>query len=342
MRQLFARTFAAFATLSAVAITAPTFAQSTDALADAREKFGEARKLENAGDWARALDLFQVVAAVKTTPQVRFHVALCMEHLGLLTQALDGFTRAAEEANPSAPEVVREAQDHLKALETRIATVTVVAFGATPEDAIELDRRPIPAGDPPLPMRVDPGTHVAEVRRGSAIVARAFFVAEAQKPKRIALTVGTVATPPRETVTPSPAREPESASSRDLQTRRVLGFGLLGLGGVAAVMTGVFAGMRGGALADLEAQCPAQPTCPANADRPTIDAVVSRGKTYSALVDVFAGVTAVTVLGGVALVLTAPPGSPSSTPQSGQTGHAVSIIPTLSRTSGGLSLTGIL
>ena len=32
------------------------------------------------------------------TPQVRFHIALCMENVGMLTQALEGFQLAAREA----------------------------------------------------------------------------------------------------------------------------------------------------------------------------------------------------------------------------------------------------
>ena len=333
------------ASATIIALAAPTFAQSTDALAEAREKFAEARKLENSGEWAGALDLFQVVAGVKTTPQVRFHVALCMEHLGLLTQALDGFARAAEEADPSAPEVLRESRAHLKELETRIATVTVAVSGALPEDELALDWRPIPIGDRPIPVRLDPGTHVAEVRRGTAVVARAVFVAEAQKPKRVALTVGTVATSlgepdalasaqSRDAGTP-PARGNETGTS----TQRMVGFGLLGLGGVSAVMTGVFAGMRGGALSDLEARCPAQPTCPAISDRDAIDGIVSRGKTYAALVNAFAGVTAAAVIGGFALVVTAPS---RATAPGAHTGHAVSIRPVVSATSGGFTVEGVL
>ena len=70
-------------------------------LAEAREWFAKARRLEDTGQWSEALELLQRVAAVKTTPQVRFHIALCMENVGLLTQALEGFQRAAREASRS-------------------------------------------------------------------------------------------------------------------------------------------------------------------------------------------------------------------------------------------------
>src|SRR5689334_16529333 len=48
----------------------------------ARAQFQQGLALETAGDWAGALSLFVQVAAVKLTPQVRFHVGLCEEHLG--------------------------------------------------------------------------------------------------------------------------------------------------------------------------------------------------------------------------------------------------------------------
>ena len=86
-------------------------------LNQARERFGEARRLEDAGRWGEALTLLQRVAEVKTTPQVRFHIALCMENIGLWTEALDGYAQAAGEAKGSAPDVVTEANEHIRKLE---------------------------------------------------------------------------------------------------------------------------------------------------------------------------------------------------------------------------------
>src|SRR4051812_36571010 len=68
----------------------PTGAQ----LDQARERFAAGRALEKDGRWSEALDAFQQVGAIKMTPQVRFHIALCLENVGVLTQALDGFVDA--------------------------------------------------------------------------------------------------------------------------------------------------------------------------------------------------------------------------------------------------------
>ena len=48
----------------------------------ARENFRRGLALEAAGDWTGALEVFKSVALVKSTPQVRFHIAQCEEKTG--------------------------------------------------------------------------------------------------------------------------------------------------------------------------------------------------------------------------------------------------------------------
>ena len=76
-------------------LAAPCMAEPTRAeLVAARDMFGEARDEEKAGNWTKALTLFEAVAKVKLTPQVRFHIALCEEQTGKLLEALNDFERA--------------------------------------------------------------------------------------------------------------------------------------------------------------------------------------------------------------------------------------------------------
>ena len=56
-------------------------------LASARSLFNEARTAEEQGEWQDAIARLDAVAKVKMTPQVRFHLGLCQEHLGRLLEA---------------------------------------------------------------------------------------------------------------------------------------------------------------------------------------------------------------------------------------------------------------
>jgi hypothetical protein len=68
-------------------------------LAEARVWFRDGLSLEAAGDWAGALTRFEQVAKVRFTPQVRFHVARCKEHLGRMTEALGDYRISEYEAD---------------------------------------------------------------------------------------------------------------------------------------------------------------------------------------------------------------------------------------------------
>src|SRR5262249_42981531 len=155
----------ALAVLSLSSVPAIAGEPSEADLNRARERFGAARKLEDAGRWSEALELLQRVAEVKVTPQVRFHIALCYENVGQWTLALDGYAQAAGEAKGTAPDVVTEANEHLRKLEGSIPTVTLRVTGAAALDELSLDRRALPIDDHPLAIRCDPGPHSAEVKR---------------------------------------------------------------------------------------------------------------------------------------------------------------------------------
>jgi hypothetical protein len=303
---------------------APTEAE----ISRARERFVAARQLEEAGRWAEALSLLQRVAEVKMTPQVRFHIALAMENVGMWTQALDGYAQAAGEAGPSAPEVVKEANEHLHKLEQTIPTVTLRVDGAAAGDQLLLDRRPILIDDGSLSVRADPGPHTAEIRRGSTVLAREYFALEAKGSRRVALHVGSIAAEPSEPprvpdpvpapstipLASSTAAPPPAASAAPAPAsggaQRALGWTSIGVGATSLVLTGVFIGLRAGALNRLTAACPSLTGCSTS-----VSSTVGDGKTDAALVNVFGVVGGVAAAAGVVLLLTAPPaGPPASAP----------------------------
>lgn len=320
------RPFVPFVALTLVALggaagepsarAAPTEAE----ISQARERFAAARKLEDAGRWAEALALLQRVAEVKMTPQVRFHVALAMENVGLWTQALDGYARAAGEAGVSAPEVVKEANEHLHTLEQTIPTVSLRVEGAARGDQLLLDRRLLPLDEGTLSLRADPGPHIAEIRRGGTVLAREYFALEARGTRRVALHVGSIAPEPNEPAKgmepgPEPTSVPPAAPSSPAapapgagDVQRAVGWTSIGVGATSLILTGVFLGLRAGALNRLTAACPALTHCPTS-----VSSIVSDGKTEAALVNVFAVLGGVAAASGVALLLAAPrPSRPGS------------------------------
>jgi hypothetical protein len=165
-----ARFAAAFvlAAAAAAALGAPTaHAQTAEELAAARQVFTEGKALEGKGQWAEALEKFKKVAAVKMTPQVRFHIALCEENLGKLVSAIRGFDLAAEEAKlagSSATEVATNAPERAAALRGRVAKLRVDVTGKQIDSKILVDDVPLAAKDQGTDMLMDPGPHVVEVR----------------------------------------------------------------------------------------------------------------------------------------------------------------------------------
>ncbi|MDC3960759.1 hypothetical protein [Polyangium jinanense] len=259
-------------------------------LKEAREQFTRGRKLEDEGKFAEALALFQSVGQVKMTPQVRFHIALCLEHTGKLVDALETFRIAAREATSTAPNVVAEANQHIDALEKRVPTLTVLVAKGHPGDAISLDGRPVTAGSA---LRVDPGGYAVTLRRDGAVVSEQRVTLEEGKSLRVELA----ATPGGE----------GSGPSAPFSLQRTLGWTAVGVSAASLVTMGVFIGLRSDRLSKVEAACPTLTNCD-----PSVAPIANEGATYATLVNVFAGLSGAAAVAGVALLLTAPAPAPSA------------------------------
>src|SRR5262245_28357969 len=92
--------FVALVVAVSAAPALPAFADGPTAaqIAQAREDFRRGLALEQAGDWERALPVFRSVALVKSTPQVRFHIAECERKVGDLVNALGSYKLAQYKA----------------------------------------------------------------------------------------------------------------------------------------------------------------------------------------------------------------------------------------------------
>lgn len=134
---------------------------STDAeLAAARSLFGEARELERQGQWEDALAKLEAVASVRMTAQVRFHIALCHEHIGKLVAARNGFETARREARKEkAEQVLLESTEHIEALEARIPSVRIQLSEQPPGLSVLIDGDELQTGLLAVPIPLDPGEH---------------------------------------------------------------------------------------------------------------------------------------------------------------------------------------
>jgi hypothetical protein len=273
----------------------PAAETSADALKRAREQFGQALALQTAGDWAGALALLKDVAAVKSTPQVRFNMALCEEKLGKLVAALGDYELAAADARAEkADQVAEEVEGRLEALRQRIPKITVKRGSGAEAAIVAVDG--VSLGDQVIgtPMPTDPGPHTVEAKApGFLPFRRSIRVAEQQSE-----TVEIVLEP--EPVTPTTRSGVGTSGDRPSgRGARVAGFVIGGVGIVSLGASGVFFGLRANKISELDKACPNR-ECPSREQQSDIDA----GKTYTTIANVTLAVGAAAVAGGLVLILT--------------------------------------
>ncbi|MGH7435762.1 MAG: hypothetical protein ACRENE_08810, partial [Polyangiaceae bacterium] len=141
----------------AIAAPAAPGAHASQELQAARELFRSAEADEDAGRWDAALDKLHRVLATRDTAGVRYHVALCEEHLGRLASAEAEYAVAetsarAEQARDVLALVGRKRAD----LAPRVPHVTVRILPDRAAADVSIDGIGARAGDP---TPVNPGTH---------------------------------------------------------------------------------------------------------------------------------------------------------------------------------------
>lgn len=278
----------------------PLPAPSAEALKHAREQFGQALALQTAGDWAGALTLLKEVAAVKSTPQVRFNMALCEERLGQLVAALGDYELAAADARAEkADQVAEEVEHRLEALRQRIPKITVNRGSGAEAAIIALDG--VSLGDQVIgtPMPTDPGPHTLEARSPGFKPFRQSLRLAEQQSESVEIMLEPEPPPPPEVRSAAPPL-PRGRSP-------VYGYVVGGVGVASLATAGVFFGLRVNKINQLDAACP-KLQCPSTAQQSDIDA----GKLYNALTNVTLVVGAVALATGAVLVLTSGPSAEPS------------------------------
>jgi tetratricopeptide (TPR) repeat protein len=262
----------------------------TEALKLAREQFSQAIALQTAGDWAGALALLKQVAAVKSTPHVRFNIALCEERLGRLVAALGDYELAAADARAEkADQVAEEVEARREALSQRIPKLTVKRGAGAEAASISVDG--VALGDQVIgiPMPTDPGPHTIEATApGFKPFRKSVRVAERQS-EVIEIELEAEPVPQRPDVPPN-----QRSSGRS----PIYGYVVGGIGIASLGASGVFFGLRADKISDLEEVCPGN-ICP-----PGSNDDIERGKLYTTIGNITLAVGVAAVAGGVVLVLT--------------------------------------
>jgi hypothetical protein len=268
------------------------------ALAKARQQFQQAIALETAEDWAGALSLFQQVAAIKLTPQVRFHMGLCEENVGRLAAALGDYKLAAMEAEQAnAAEVGSQVASRLDQLRARIPKVVISRGKGAEYATISLDGVSLGSSSVGSELPVDPGPHNVEAQaRGFKPYSQTIQLAEKELKKvQIVLEpAAVVGEPPPEPFVPPGEKAEEPKKSM------VVPFVIGGVGIASLAASGVFFILRGSANSKLADQCgPDGNQCPAG-----LESTNSAGKLYSLLAPITLGVGVVAVGTAVVLLVT--------------------------------------
>ncbi|MBV9948913.1 MAG: hypothetical protein JOZ69_18840, partial [Myxococcales bacterium] len=153
------------AALLASTAPVPAFAAapSPAQLESARKLFAQAEADEDAGRWSDALDKLRAVSEVKLTPGIRYHVALCEEHLGKLAQALADYRASDAQARAEkAKDVLRLVGKQLAALDHRVPRLTVHVVPDLPDATVSLDGEAVGRSTLGTAIAVDPGVHKVE------------------------------------------------------------------------------------------------------------------------------------------------------------------------------------
>jgi hypothetical protein len=191
------------------AFAAPTPEQ----LQYARVLFAEAQKEERAGNWQSALEALRKVAAIKLTPGIRFHIALCEDKIGMLLEALADYEAAEREAQQqSTQDVLSAIKEPLAALRARIPRLTVNVPADIRDVRVTVDGTPLAASELGNAAPIAIGEHRIEATAPGRVAFKAMIAAKERETVVVHVILPAIrdpAAPPG--VAPTPASSAHSA-----------------------------------------------------------------------------------------------------------------------------------
>lgn len=273
-------------------------APSKQELARARARFQQATELEQAGNYAQAMEAFRDVGQVKMTPQVRYHIAFCEEKLGKLLTALGGYELAQQEAATVDPSFAKEVEERISQLKGRIPKLTLKRGKSAKSGRIEIDGVSVGENTVGSPMPFDPGPHQVDVKLGeTSKFSETVTLAEGDS-KELVIEFSEQAAPPVTGPGDKPLEKDRPPGDKKSKSALPWIIGGVGVAGLAA--GGVFFLMKNGKVNELEDACgPSGNQCP-----PEKQSTYDDAKTYNTLSMVGLGVGVVGIGVAATLLLT--------------------------------------
>jgi hypothetical protein len=246
--------------LASAAVTAPAYAApDKEELSRARARFQQATELEQAGNWAAALQQFREVGQVRMTPQVRYHIALCEEKLGKLVAALGGYELALAEAESLGPDFHKEVEDKTNALRERIPKLVIERGEGAEAATIELDGIALGASSIGIEVPLDPGPHQIAARASGYDVYTETIEVPEKETKRVTVSLAKIAA--NTTANPNEGNAPAAPAAPPPHPARIVPYAVGIGGGVLLVTSGVFFLMRQSEINTLNGLCGSGANC---------------------------------------------------------------------------------
>ncbi len=279
---------------------------------ESKTLFAEGRALREKGKCADAIVVFR--KAFETFPDglgALRNVAECEQEIGMLASARrdwrDLRLAVLKSTSPKYVDWDADAAAAVDALGSRVARVTLHLGGPKPETLrILMNGQPFDPRLVDVELEQDDGPLAVEVFfGGSAPIKRSLDVKEGE---RQTITIDLPLVPHSDVPHPDKTHgvEPTAPPSTTGRSMRIGGGISLGVAGLGVIGTVASLVVRQGALSSIDKVCKSHKACPSS-----LDGDVSRGKTASALVNVFAVTAGVGAGLGLVLLVAAPDDSPA-------------------------------
>lgn len=286
--------------LSQAGIVATAMATEKDELSNARAKFQQATEMEQAGNFANALQVFREVGQVRMTPQVRYHIAACEEKLGKLVAALGGYELALAESESLGPEFQKEVQDRASALRSRIPKLVIERGEGAEAATIELDGISLGASSIGVEVLLDPGPHAIQAKApGHKQYLTTIEVPEGEV-ERIRVSLEAIP------ITDSPDASAGVGATRAGPPQPVrhsvflpIGIGTLALGAAGWVTSGVFYVLQRGKDTELQTLCGTDKDCTNANPRLLEKAEVARAQSLNSKLRTYTTVSQIGLVSGI-------------------------------------------
>lgn len=197
----------------------------------------EGNELARIGDFGTALVKFRTAHELYPSPKLLLNIGTSLRHVGRLAEAAATYEQYLEhpESDPGRQLQLRKL---LTELQKHVGTVELRTFEA--DVRVSIDGHMVTPIDRTLVVRVDPGRHTVVAEKPGRPATVRHVTVEARQTAMVELVIA----------------KPGEAPPEPLQTRKILGYTLAGLGGVGIITGGILGVVALNTKADADEHCP--------------------------------------------------------------------------------------